>query len=143
PTINLNEYIRDVARLKGTKVMCREGGCGACTVTVSVQTVDLNNSHTFSINSCLCPLYIVDGWVITTIEGLGNTDNVAHPIQTRIAEHNGSQCGYCTPGMVMNMYGLLHQNPQPNKEFIENNFDGNICRCTGYRPILDAMKSFA
>ncbi|XP_048248147.1 indole-3-acetaldehyde oxidase-like [Haliotis rufescens] len=143
PTTSLNDYIRDTAGLRGTKVMCREGGCGCCAVMVTQKDVASGQDSSFSINSCLCPLYSVDGWQITTVEGIGNRKDGYHPIQDRIAKFNGSQCGYCTPGMVMNMYGLLHDNPTPTQQNVEDKFDGNICRCTGYRPILDAMKSFA
>ena len=89
------------------------------------------------------PLYNADKWDFTTVEGIGCKSKGYHPIQTRLADANGSQCGYCTPGMVMNMYSLLQNNPTPSKKQVEDSFDGNICRCTGYRPILDAMKSFA
>ncbi|KAH9519698.1 hypothetical protein Btru_070662 [Bulinus truncatus] len=142
PTYTLNDYIRDVAGLKGTKVMCREAGCGCCAVTVSYAP-DGDKVETMSINSCLCPLYSVDGWQVTTVEGIGNQKDGFHPIQERIAQYNGTQCGYCTPGFVMSMYGLLHQNPRPTQQEVEDSFDGHICRCTGYRSILDAMKSFA
>ncbi|XP_055877784.1 uncharacterized protein LOC106061888 isoform X2 [Biomphalaria glabrata] len=141
-TTTLNDYIRNVAGLKGTKVMCKEAGCGCCAVTVSYAP-DGDKIQTMSINSCLCPLYSVDGWQITTVEGIGNQKDGFHPIQERIAKFNGTQCGYCTPGFVMSMYGLLHQVPQPTQQEIEDGFDGHVCRCTGYRSILDAMKSFA
>ncbi|XP_012937727.1 indole-3-acetaldehyde oxidase [Aplysia californica] len=140
---SLNDYLRETAGLKGTKVMCREAGCGCCSVSVTYLPADSDTMVTHSVQSCLTPLYLVDGWQITTVEGLGNQRNGFHPIQDRIAKFNGTQCGYCTPGMVMNMYGLLHQKPNVTAQDIEDSFDGNICRCTGYRPILDAMKSFA
>ncbi|KAK7506537.1 hypothetical protein BaRGS_00002012, partial [Batillaria attramentaria] len=143
PTTSLNEYLRESAGLPGTKVMCREAGCGCCAVTVTTPDPAGNGEKTQSINSCLCPLLSVDGWQVTTVEGIGNEKEGFHPIQERIAKFNGTQCGYCTPGMVMNMYGLLHDNPKPSEQDVEDNFDGNICRCTGYRSILDAMKSFA
>jgi len=139
---SLNDYLREHAGLKGTKVMCREAGCGCCSVAVTKMSPETNKLETHSIQSCITPLYSVDGWQVTTVEGLGSQKNGFHPIQDRIAKFNGSQCGYCTPGMVMNMYGLLHQNPQITAQEVEDNFDGNLCRCTGYRPILDAMKSF-
>uniref|UniRef100_A0A0B7AUW5 FAD-binding PCMH-type domain-containing protein n=1 Tax=Arion vulgaris TaxID=1028688 RepID=A0A0B7AUW5_9EUPU len=142
PTTSLNDYIRDVAGLKGTKVMCKEAGCGCCAVTVT-HASNGDVMETMSINSCVCPLYSVDGWQITTTEGIGNSKEGFHPIQNIIAKHNGTQCGYCTPGFVMSMYGLLHQDQKPTQQEIEDSFDGHICRCTGYRSILDAMKSFA
>ncbi|KAL8561663.1 hypothetical protein ACOMHN_001395 [Nucella lapillus] len=123
--------------------MCREAGCGCCAVAVTTTDPLTNKAVTQSINSCLCPLASVDGWQVTTVEGVGSEKEGYHPIQKRIAAFNGTQCGYCTPGMVMTMYGLLHENPKPSEQEVEDNFDGNICRCTGYRPILDSMKSFA
>ncbi|XP_059174496.1 uncharacterized protein LOC131954765 [Physella acuta] len=122
--------------------MCKEAGCGCCAVTVTYAPGG-DKAETMSINSCLCPLYSVDGWQITTVEGIGSQKDGFHPIQERIAKHNGTQCGYCTPGFVMSMYGLLHQKPQLSQQEIEDSFDGHVCRCTGYRSILDAMKSFA
>ncbi|XP_059139151.1 uncharacterized protein LOC131927492 [Physella acuta] len=141
-TISLNSYLRDVAGLKGTKVMCREAGCGCCAVSVTHLEPLSDQYQTYTVPSCLTPLYSVDGWQITTTEGIGSQIDGFHPIQERIAQFNGTQCGYCTPGMVMNMYGLLHQYPNATSEDVEDNFDGNLCRCTGYRPILDGMKSF-
>ncbi|XP_035826275.1 indole-3-acetaldehyde oxidase [Aplysia californica] len=143
PPTTLNDYLRQTAGLKGTKVMCREAGCGTCAVTVSHVSPDSDTVDTYSVQSCLTPLYTVDGWQITTVEGIGSQRDGFHPIQDRLAKFSGTQCGYCTPGMVMNMYGLLHQQPNITAQEIEDNFDGNMCRCTGYRPILDAMKSFA
>lgn len=88
-------------------------------------------------------MYSSDGYKFTTVEGLGNKSSGLHPIQKRLADNNGSQCGYCTPGFIMNMYSTLKNNPQPSKTEIERSLDGNLCRCTGYRAILDTMKSFA
>ncbi|XP_076461928.1 uncharacterized protein LOC143294357 [Babylonia areolata] len=138
----LIDYIRLVG-LTGTKLVCREAGCGACAVSVTVPDAlkpDLHSTRT--ICSCLCPLFSVDGWQITTVEALGNEKEGYHPIQQRLAKANGSQCGFCTPGVVMSMYGLLLDKPAPTQQDIEDNFDGNLCRCTGYRAILDSMKSF-
>lgn len=119
--------------------MCLQGGCGCCVVNVST-----NDLQTFSANSCLLLLALCDGWEITTIEGIGNKRDGYHPLQKKLAALNGSQCGYCSPGMIMNMYSLLESKKgNVTMKEVENSFSGNICRCTGYRPILDAMKSFA
>ena len=107
---------------------------------------DSNELEHRTINACLAPICSVDGCHVITVEGIGsvNKSNL-HPIQTRLAEFSGSQCGYCTPGMIMSLYGILtsKENQFPSMRDIEESFDGNLCRCTGYRPILDAAKSFA
>lgn len=95
-----------------------------------------------SVNACLAPLASVDGKHVITVEGIGNVKS-PHPAQERIAKGNGSQCGFCTPGIVMSLYALLRNNEAPTDEDIEEAFDGNLCRCTGYRPILDSAKTFS
>lgn len=92
------------------------------------------------MNACLAPLCSMDGRHVITIEGIGTSKN-PHPVQERIARMHGSQCGFCTPGIAMSLYALLRNNPTPTEEEIEETFDGNLCRCTGYRPILDAAKT--
>ncbi|XP_072742748.1 uncharacterized protein [Anoplolepis gracilipes] len=133
---SLNVYIRDYAKLRGTKAMCHEGGCGACIVAAKIK------GETMAVNSCLVPILICDGWAINTIEGIGNRRDGYHSIQAALAGKNGTQCGYCSPGMVMNFYSLM-QNKKLTMQEIENSFGSNICRCTGYRPILDAFKGYA
>eukprot|EP01012_Entosiphon_sulcatum_P069112 TRINITY_DN9970_c0_g1_i1.p1 TRINITY_DN9970_c0_g1~~TRINITY_DN9970_c0_g1_i1.p1 ORF type:complete len:1321 (-),score=227.62 TRINITY_DN9970_c0_g1_i1:116-4078(-) len=142
PSVSLNEFIRNGANLKGTKYCCYEGGCGSCTVVVSY-TDALGRTVHRSVPSCLTPLALCDGMHVTTIEGLGGKNSGGyHPLQERLADNSGTQCGYCSPGFVMAMYDLLLNNPNPQAQEVEAQLDGNICRCTGYRPILDTMKSF-
>ncbi|XP_075976918.1 xanthine dehydrogenase-like [Anticarsia gemmatalis] len=144
PDVSLNEYIRNVAELRGTKAMCHEGGCGACIVTVRAPMPPNNAIKTFAVNSCLVSVLSCHGWEVTTVEGIGNKIKGYHDIQTRLAKFNGTQCGYCTPGWVMNMYSLYQsKNKNMTSKEVENSFAGNMCRCTGYRPIADAFKTFA
>jgi [2Fe-2S] binding domain len=110
-------------------------------VTLSRRVGD--QEEVFTVNSCLRPLASVDGWSVTTTEGLCQANGDLHPVQQRIADFHGSQCGFCTPGMVMTAYAALRKHPEIKKQCMEQQFDGNLCRCTGYRPILDAAKSFA
>ncbi|KAJ2900376.1 hypothetical protein IWW38_000543 [Coemansia aciculifera] len=139
--MTLLRYLRQTG-LTGTKLGCGEGGCGACTVMVSrYDTLTSQITHA-SVNACLCPLATIDGKHVITVEGLG-TSARPHPVQERIALLHGSQCGFCTPGFVMSLYTLLRNKPNPTEHEIEECFDGNLCRCTGYRPILDAAKTFA
>lgn len=141
PEITLLEYLRGIG-LTGTKLGCAEGGCGACTVVVSQYNPTSKKIYHASVNACLAPLVSVDGKHVITVEGIGNVKK-PHPAQERIAKGNGSQCGFCTPGIVMSLYALLRNNEEPSELEIEEAFDGNLCRCTGYRPILDAAQSFS
>ena len=101
----------------------------------------LNND--MMLCQCLTPVLICDGWEVTTVEGLGSQHSGYHPIQIALAETGGSQCGFCSPGVVMQLHSHLQQHPQSTKLELDNILDGNICRCTGYRPILDALKQFS
>ncbi|KAI0484294.1 xanthine dehydrogenase [Xylariaceae sp. FL0804] len=140
PEVTLLEYLRGIG-LTGTKLGCAEGGCGACTVVVSQYNPTTKSIYHASVNACLAPLASVDGKHVITIEGIGNVKK-PHPAQERIAKSNGSQCGFCTPGIVMSLYALLRNTENPSEHDIEEAFDGNLCRCTGYRPILDAAQTF-
>ncbi|XP_021947093.1 xanthine dehydrogenase/oxidase [Folsomia candida] len=139
PNSLLVDFIRDKAGLTGTKYMCREGGCGACVVSVKSR----DHTEIRAVNSCMTPVLSCDGWEITTVEGLGNKKDGYHPIQQQIVKFSASQCGFCTPGMVMNMYSLQQSKPTFKTQDVEDSFDGNLCRCTGYRPIMDAFKALA
>lgn len=142
----LVDYLRDPSvGLTGTKKSCGEGGCGACTVTLSWLSRSRNRVVHRAVNACLRRLVTLDGMAVTTVEAL-TVEGKISPIQYRLVEHNGTQCGYCTPGFVMTMHSFMaDENPDARytKQDIEGFFHGNICRCTGYRPILDAMKTFA
>ena len=140
PDVTLLEYLRGIG-LTGTKLGCAEGGCGACTVVISQINPTTDKLYHASVNACLAPLVSVDGKHVITVEGIGNTKK-PHPAQERIALASGSQCGFCTPGIVMSLYALLRNDPEPSELEVEEAFDGNLCRCTGYRPILDAAQSF-
>ncbi|XP_017144225.2 indole-3-acetaldehyde oxidase [Drosophila miranda] len=144
PDLTLNAFLRQHLHLTATKYMCLEGGCGSCVCVIRRRHPATDEAQSRAANSCLTLLNTCDDVDIITDEGLGNQLSGYHPIQKRLAQLNGTQCGYCSPGFVMNMYGLLEQHRgQVSMAQVEDAFGGNICRCTGYRPILDTMKSFA
>lgn len=144
PALMLVDYLRSPeVGLTGTKIGCKEGGCGGCTVLRSEYDPKLKKVVHMASNSCLRPLPTVDGASFTTVEGMGSTKTRLNPVQYGIAAGNGSQCGFCTPGMVMSMCSLLVENPKPSLRDVEDALDGNLCRCTGYRPILEAFGRFA
>ncbi|NWX99683.1 AOXB oxidase, partial [Nothoprocta ornata] len=136
-------YLRKRLRLSGTKYGCGIGGCGACTVMISTYDPVTKQIRHHPTNSCLRPICSLHGAAVTTVEGVGSTKTRIHPIQERLAKCHGSQCGFCTPGMVMSIYSLLRNHPKPSMEQIIAALDGNLCRCTGYRPIIDSSSSFA
>jgi aerobic-type carbon monoxide dehydrogenase small subunit (CoxS/CutS family) len=129
----LLQILRDNLHLTGSKDGCGQGECGACTVLVDGISVD----------SCLYPVFEVEGKSVTTIEGLVGEGNKLHPIQEAFVENGGVQCGFCTPGMIMSAKALLDENPDPTDEEIRKGISGNLCRCTGYIQILDSIRKAA
>jgi len=132
PRLLLLDYLRDVVGLKGTHFGCDTTSCGACTVIVAGR----------SAKSCTFLAAQADGKEILTIEGLAR-DGELHPIQEAFWTHHALQCGFCTSGMVMSAYFLLSRNPDPSEVEIKQGIAGNLCRCTGYLPIVEAVKSAA
>lgn len=132
----LLDFLRLEKRLTGTKEGCAEGDCGACSVLVGrLQAGELKYE---AINACIRFLASLDGCHVVTIEYLSGPDGKLHPVQQAMVEHHGSQCGFCTPGFVMSLYALWMEIPQPNVRQIETALQGNLCRCTGYEPIINA-----
>ncbi|MEA2420711.1 MAG: aerobic carbon-monoxide dehydrogenase small subunit [Thermoleophilaceae bacterium] len=128
----LVHWIRDELGLTGTHIGCDTTNCGAC-------TVHLNGE---SVKSCTVLAAQADGTAVTTIEGLAPEGGL-HPLQTAFWEKHGLQCGYCTPGMIMAAADLLQRNPNPSDDEIRHGLEGNLCRCTGYHNIVEAVKSAA
>jgi carbon-monoxide dehydrogenase small subunit len=128
----LVNFIRDTCRLTGTHVGCDTAQCGAC-------TVHLNGR---AIKSCSILAMQAEGATVTTIEGISTGDQL-HPMQEAFKTHHGLQCGYCTPGMIMSAIDLVNNCPNPSKEDIREQLDGNLCRCTGYHNIVIAVQEAA
>ncbi|XP_044524995.1 aldehyde oxidase 3-like [Gracilinanus agilis] len=143
PEVNLLFYLRKKLRLTGTKYGCGGGGCGACTVMISRYDSSSKKIRHYSVTACLIPICSLFGAAVTTVEGIGSTKTRIHPVQERIAKGHGTQCGFCTPGMVMSIYTLLRNHLQPSTEQLIETLGGNLCRCTGYRPIIESGKSFS
>lgn len=129
PWRTLNEVLREDLNLTGTKLGCGSGDCGACTVMVEGK----------SVSSCLTLAVEVDGKEILTVEGLAPSGEELHPIQESFIEKGAIQCGFCTPGMELSALNLLKNNPSPNEKEIRLSISGNLCRCTGYNKIVDAI----
>ena len=129
PRLLLVHFIRDLAGLTGTHVGCETSICGACTVLLDG----------VAVKSCTLLAVQADGAAVTTVEGLA-ADGQLHPVQEGFWEHHGLQCGYCTPGMIMASCGLLKQNPNPTEQQIRQGLEGNLCRCTGYQHIVEAVQ---
>ena len=132
PLMTLQTLLREKLGYTATKTGCRQGGCGSCTVLVDGAPM----------LSCLLPAEDVDGLAVTTLEGITPTDGL-HPLQTAFFDHYAIQCGYCTPGQIMIAVALLDRNPTPTREEIVDALSGNLCRCTGYEPIIRAVDAAA
>ncbi len=135
-TQTLLDYLRIEQRLTGTKEGCAEGDCGACTVLVG--RLRDGRLHYETVNACIRFLASLNGCHIVTIEDLSGPKGRLHPVQEAMVEYHGSQCGFCTPGFVMSLYALWMENPQPIEVEVETAVQGNLCRCTGYAPIVKA-----
>jgi carbon-monoxide dehydrogenase small subunit len=129
----LSDFIREQLRLTGTHVGCEHGVCGACTVLLDGRPV----------RSCLMFAVQADGHELETIEGLADGEDDLHPVQRAFWEKHGLQCGFCTPAMVLTVKELLERNPDPTEEEIRKALAGNVCRCTGYVFIVDAVQAAA
>jgi aerobic-type carbon monoxide dehydrogenase small subunit (CoxS/CutS family) len=129
----LSDFLRHELRLAGTHVGCEHGVCGACTILLDG----------VAVRSCLMLAVQANGHELSTIEGLAGKANTLNPIQQAMHEHHGLQCGYCTPGILMTMTAFLKENPSPSEDEVREALSGNLCRCTGYQNIVDAMMAAA
>jgi len=130
PRLLFSDFLRHELGLTGTHVGCEHGVCGACTIMFDGE----------SVRSCLMFAVQADGHEIMTVEGLTTDKDDLHPLQQSFWEAHGLQCGYCTPGILMTMIPFLKQNPNPTEDEIRHALSGNLCRCTGYQHIVDAVK---
>lgn len=126
----LSDFLRHDLHLTGTHVGCEHGVCGCCTVLLNGEAV----------RACLMLAVQADGMAITTIEGMAGTNSDLHPIQQAFLEKHGLQCGFCTPGIIISVHAMLHENPNPTEDEIRHGLSGNLCRCTGYQNIVEAVK---
>lgn len=132
PDMRLVDFLRERMQLTGTKIGCKKGECGACTIIMDGKAV----------NSCMVPVMRASGAVIQTIEGVEKNGRL-HIIQEEFINKGAIQCGFCTPGMIMSSKALLDKNPSPTSDEVKEALGGNICRCTGYRKIEEAVLSAA
>lgn len=132
PDERLLDTLRDRLNLTGVKEGCSIGECGACTVILDGK----------AINSCMVYTFQIDGSEVLTVEGL-ETNGTLDPLQEAFIDHQAVQCGFCTPGMLMSAKALLNENPDPDRDEIKTAIEGNLCRCTGYQQIIDAIESAA
>ena len=133
PRVTLADFLRDELGLTGTHLGCEHGVCGACTILLDGR----------SVRSCLMLAVQAEGAELSTVEGLAPPDGPLHPIQEAFSEKHGLQCGFCTPGFLMTVDELLRDDPDPSEEAIRSRLSGNICRCTGYQNIVEAVRHAA
>jgi aerobic-type carbon monoxide dehydrogenase small subunit (CoxS/CutS family) len=126
----LSDFLRHELHLTGTHIGCEHGVCGCCTILLNGEAV----------RSCLMLAVQADSMAITTIEGMAGANSDLHPLQQAFMEKHGLQCGFCTPGIIMTAHAMLHDKPDPTDEEIRHELSGNICRCTGYQNIVEAIK---
>ncbi|MGZ4707366.1 MAG: (2Fe-2S)-binding protein [Acidimicrobiales bacterium] len=133
PRVTLADFLRDSCQLTGTHLGCEHGACGACTVLVDGAAV----------RSCLLFAVQAEGTEVTTVEGIASADGELSAVQAALRECHGLQCGFCTPGFVITMTALLRDNPYPTDDEIREGLSGNLCRCTGYQGIIQAVRQAA
>jgi len=133
PAQAATQLLRETFGLTGTKIGCGEGECGACTILVDGE----------AMNSCLLPAVLLDGREVVTIEGIDAADGSLHPVLRAFVDAGAVQCGFCTPGMIMRTVAFLEEHPRPTDDEIARSIEGNLCRCTGYVKIQDAIRAAA
>jgi carbon-monoxide dehydrogenase small subunit len=133
PRLTLADYLRVQCGLTGTHLGCEHGACGACTVLMDGDAV----------RSCLVFAVQADGAEVTTIEGVASADGELSPVQAAFRDHHGLQCGFCTPGFIMSVTAFLSDHPDPSDDEIRTALSGNLCRCTGYQGIIQAVRATA
>ena len=138
PTMTVLNYLRLVERRCGTKEGCAEGDCGACTVVLGELEGDKIAYR--AVNSCIQFMPTLDGRQLLTVEDLQSPDGSLHPVQQAMVDNHGSQCGFCTPGFVMSLFALFHDGSTIDRQRIDDALAGNLCRCTGYGPIIAAAE---
>jgi xanthine dehydrogenase small subunit len=137
-TTTVLDHLREKLQRTGTKEGCAEGDCGACVVLIGEPSADGHRIDWKPVNSCMQVLPTLDGKAIKTVESLKRPDGTLHPAQEAMVQCHGSQCGFCTPGFIMTMAALAERNAAPTRQQATDALSGNLCRCTGYKPIIDA-----
>ncbi len=140
PTRTVLQYLREDVKRSGSKEGCAEGDCGACTVAIAELDESGERLRVRAINSCIQFLATLDGRELITVENLRSQNHSLHPVQQAMVDCHGSQCGFCTPGFVMSLFAHYKSSRDSARPVIDNVVAGNLCRCTGYRPILEAAK---